>query len=34
MAFILILLGLHEIYLRSREKEKSASTKKTGKKKR
>jgi len=34
MAFILVLLGLHEIYLRSREKEKSASTKKTGKKKR
>ena len=34
MAIILVLMGLHELYLRSREQEKNASLKKTGKKKR
>ena len=33
-AIILVLMGLHEIYLRSREQGKNASGKKTGKKKR
>jgi signal peptidase len=34
MAIIFVLMGLHELYLRSREKETNASMKKTGKKKR
>jgi signal peptidase len=33
-AIVLVLMGLHEIYLRSREPEKNAPIRKTGKKKR
>ncbi len=33
MAIIFVMMGLHELYLRSREREKSDSLKKTGKKK-
>jgi hypothetical protein len=34
MAIILVLMGLHELYLRSREQGKNAPIRKTGKKKR